>query len=181
MPNGMNGIHLAQEVTRALSGDPRAAHHRLQRRRRRRRDPVPDPAQAVRAAGAGAGDPRGHGRPADAAAPDRKRRDALVEWIGIRYHSRSGSRGDVKSNSTAVNTVVVLDLTFANARGNGMRMLTDTRSTRSRTDHALDLVEREGLAADLQLGWRSWSGRRNRPRPRSRSGSPPSGRWRPCR
>ena len=78
MPHGMNGIHLAQELTEALPRDPRAAHHRLQRRRRRRRDAVSDPAQAVRIAGAGAGDPRCHGRPRRAAAAHRGQRDALI-------------------------------------------------------------------------------------------------------
>ena len=90
MPNGMNGIHLAQEVserypairvllTTGYSDVAAAGETRFPILRKPFE--LPD---------AGAGDPRGHGRPADAAAPDRKRRDALVEWIGIRYPSSSG-------------------------------------------------------------------------------------------
>ena len=90
MPNGMNGIHLAQEVTERYPDDPRAAHHRLQRRRRRRRDAVSDPAQAVRAAGAGAGDPRGDGRPRGAAAPRRGGARTLVTRMRWRRLSALG-------------------------------------------------------------------------------------------
>ena len=82
MPNGMNGIHLAQEVKRALPRHSGAAHHRLQRRLRGGRNPLPDPAQAVRTAGAGAGRPRGDERRGDGLTPGRARSDALGSPAG---------------------------------------------------------------------------------------------------